>query len=199
MRKTTWETFLNGLHISDTQQNPPPHHKKSFETHFMCTLNLRFFRGLWRDKKIFMCESEAYTMFPAIDVVHPAFYSNDEGDEAHFGFTFLFYRAGKSCRKNETINTPFFVAFSLFLFYFGYRRRSRRLLHTLVCIFASPRVIKRGSDARQCGKSRKPLRSSYYMLRVNKLFRKICLARFIAVCFSRCFLFFRWKRNENFF
>lgn len=138
----------------------------------MCTLNLsRFFWGLWRDEKYtFMCET--YTMFPR-QCCSPSFLGSS--------FEFIFILQGLwGLPKGKTIN----LHFTCFMF-FGWRRRRRKKVsssqrsHTHYIYI--PLVIKRGSDVRW-NEPRKPW-SSYYMLRVNKLFRKICLARFVAVYF----------------
>jgi hypothetical protein len=155
---------LHTRNIHETPSNPKTATKKALR-HILCVhwTYLEVFSGVVKRRDL-------HNVFTS-NVVHPAFLGKLIWVHFYFaGFVWL--------PKGEVINTHFaFCVFRMMK-----KKEPCRRLRTHTTFAPSPRNKKRLRHSVE-RESRKPW-SSYYMLRVNKLFRKICLARFVAVCFS---------------
>jgi hypothetical protein len=123
----------------------------------------RFSGGCEETKNIFfMCETEAYTMFPHRCCSPSFFFLSGGRGWSSFGFIFIL-QGWQGLPKYEAVNTPF----SSFFVFLGFEEGGKVAVvvfaHTCVYI-CIPQVIKTGSDARWCeGESRKP---SIFLLHV---------------------------------
>lgn len=143
--------FSDTRNIHETFQPTSLVQKKLWET-FYVYVEPCFFGVCEETKNIFfMCETEAYTMFPH-RCCSPSFFWKERGGSRGGAMKLIlcvhFYIAGlEGLSNNEAINTP------LFLFRVLKKKKSSLSFFQILFVFI-PLVIKRGSDARWNGKVR---------------------------------------------